>query len=76
MKLVLLGLLVFCAAFTYGFATTPAIAQAAGGGGGGGFCWYQCGCNGVPMYCCYTNGHTACKDAPWAPIGCPQIADC
>jgi hypothetical protein len=74
-RILILGLIVFCAAFSYGFSATPVQAEAAGGGGGL-FCWYQCGCNGVPQYCCFNAGGTSCKDAPWAPISCPQIADC
>jgi len=41
-----------------------------------GFCYWTCGCNGVPYKCCVTPYGTACKPDPKAPIRCPQIADC
>lgn len=70
-KLLAISALVFCMAFAVGTQLAPAPASA-----GFSFCWYQCGCNGVPEWCCAVNGSVACKPAPWAPIGCPQIADC
>lgn len=41
-----------------------------------GFCYWTCGCNGVPYKCCVTPFGTVCKPDSKAPIECPQIADC
>ncbi len=70
-KIAVLSLLVFALAFVVGTNFAPTTATA-----GFSFCWFQCGCNGVPDYCCYSNGQVSCKPAPWAPISCPQEADC
>ncbi len=40
------------------------------------FCYWTCGCNGVPYKCCVTPYGTACKPDPNGPIQCPQIYDC
>lgn len=42
-----------------------------------GNCFYQCGCNGVVLWCCVTTSGVACKPATGpTPIQCPQIDDC
>jgi len=42
---------------------------------GGGFgCYYTCGCNGTPLYCCPSGGGVSCKVTNV--IQCPQIANC
>ena len=41
-----------------------------------GFCYWTCGCNGVPLKCCVTPSGPACKPDPRAPIGCPQVNNC
>lgn len=67
---VLALLAVFTTGFVVGYDTPPA--QAAGFGN----CFWTCGCNGVPIKCCITPFGVVCKPDPWAPIECPQIADC
>lgn len=41
-----------------------------------GFCYWMCGCNGVPYKCCVTPFGTSCKPDPNGPIQCTQSADC
>ncbi len=72
MRKVFVGLaltVVLALGITVGMSTAPAPADA-------GFCWYECGCNGVPMKCCYGPYGVACKPDPNAPIQCPQVSDC
>lgn len=40
------------------------------------FCYWTCGCNGVPYKCCVTPYGAVCKPDPRGPIQCPQIYDC
>jgi hypothetical protein len=40
------------------------------------FCYWTCGCNGVPYKCCVTPYGAVCKPDPKGPIQCPQIYDC
>lgn len=70
MRKVVIGLAlvaVFAIGLTAGLTTTTAEA---------GFCFWTCGCNGVPYKCCVTPFGTVCKPDSKAPIQCPQVADC
>ena len=70
MRKLILGLVVisvFAIGLSVGISTPSAEA---------GFCYWTCGCNGVPYKCCVTPYGVSCKPDPRAPIQCPQIADC
>jgi hypothetical protein len=70
MRKVVLGLVVL-AVFALGLSVglhTPSVEA--------GFCYWTCGCNGVPYKCCITPFGVVCKPDPNGPIQCPQIADC
>ena len=70
-KLFVVTILVFALAFTFGFTSDTVQAKKPSSS-----CYYTCGCNGVPLYCCLTAFGVSCKVALWSPFQCPQIADC
>ncbi len=70
-----LSILLLVFVFTMGVAI-GVDTQSAQAIGGGGFCYWTCGCNGVPIRCCFTPLGVICSPDPNGPVQCPQIADC